>query len=59
MKRQFRILDDEQATGIEIDDTIADFRTDRAATAGHDDGFAADEVLEGGGRRTCDHVERR
>ncbi len=43
---RFRILDDQQPAGAEIDDAIADLGADRAAAAGDDDGLAGDEVLE-------------
>ena len=44
VQRRLGIFDHQQAGGAEGDDTIADFRADRAAAAGDDDRFAADEL---------------
>ena len=46
VQRGLRILDHQQPRGTEGDHAVADFRADRAAAAGDDDGLAADELFQ-------------
>ena len=46
VKRRLRIFDHQQPRGAEGNDAIADFRADRAAAAGDDDGLALHEGFQ-------------